>query len=135
MIPKYESFGLRVVWDTPVAFLDFEKTLKNLADYDIPSGVSVVPIKTIDREKVILYDASVFGTSRRVLMERWLNIPGSLGWAAFNNGSEIVGFNVIRPTILSKGTEFARTIGPFFANNYDIAKALLKTAAKECLAN
>jgi GNAT superfamily N-acetyltransferase len=135
MVTKYESLGLHAVWDTPAAFLDFKKVLKNLAGSEIPSGMSVVPIKTIDKEKVILYDTFVFGTSRRVLMERWLNIPGSLGWAAVNDNSEVIGFIVSRPTIMSKGTEFARTIAPFFANNYDIAKALLKTAAKECLSN
>ena len=135
MIPKYEALGLRVVWETPLAFLDFNKVLKNLADSEIPSGISVVPIKPIDKEKVILYDTSVFGTSRRVMMERWLDIPGTLGWAALNNTGEVVGFNAIRPTIIGKGTEFALTIAPFFADNYDIAKALLKTAAKECLAN
>lgn len=135
MIPKYESLGLRVVWNTPVAFLDFNKILQNLANSETPLGVSVMPIKTADREKVLLYDTSVFGTSRRVLIERWLNIPGRLGWAAVNGKGVVVGFNVVRPTIIGKGTEFALTIAPFIADNYDIAKALLKTAAKECLAN
>ena len=135
MITKYETFGFRVAWETPLAFLDFNKVLKNLDDSEIPSGVSVVPIKTADKEKVILYDASVFGTSRGVMMERWLNIPGSLGWVALSNKNEVIGFNVVRPTIIGKGTEFALTMAPFSADSYDIAKALLKTAAKECLAN
>lgn len=137
MVTKYESLGLHVVWDTPHAFLDFEKVIKNLADSEIPSGVSVVPIKAsaVHKENVILYDESVLGISRRVLMERWLNIPGSLSWTAVNENNEVIGFIVIRPTIINNGTEFARTIAPFFADNYDTAKALLKTAAKECLEN
>ena len=135
MIPKYETFGFHVVWETPTAFLDFEKIIKNLTDSEVPSGVSIVPIKTVDKEKVILYDASVFGTSRRVMVDKWLNIPGGLGWAAVDGKGDMVGLNIIRPTIIGKGTEFALTIAPFFADNYDIAKALLKAAAKECLAN
>lgn len=64
-------------------------------------------------------------------MKGWLNVAGRLGWAALNDAGEVVGFNAIRPPIISKGTEFALTIAPFFANNYDIAKTLLKTAAKD----
>ena len=69
------------------------------------------------------------------MIERWLNIPGSLGWVAVGDEGDVVGFNIVRPTIISKGTEFALTIAPFLANSYDIAKAILKAAAKECLAN
>ena len=135
MIPKYESLGLRAVWESPVAYLEFNKILKNLANSKDPSGVSIVPIGTVDKEKVILYDASVFGTSRRMIMNRWLKIPGRLGWAALNNESNVVGFIIVYLTIVSKGTDFALLVAPFFADNYNIAKALLKTAAKECLAN
>ena len=135
MIKKYEMLGFRAVWETLLAFLNFDKILRNLAGSDIPLGYSVKPIRDIDREKVILYDSSVFGTSRRVMMDRWLSIPGSMSWAALNNNGEVAGFIVARPTIISKGTEFALTIDPFFADNYEIAKVLLKRAAKDCQEN
>ena len=65
------------------------------------------------------------------MMKGWLNVAGRLGWPALNDVDEVVWFNAIRPPIISKGTEFALTIAPFFADNYDIAKTLLKTAAKD----
>ena len=40
MIPKYETFGFGVTWEMPVAFLDFNKILKNLSNSEAPSGIS-----------------------------------------------------------------------------------------------
>lgn len=134
MVPKYESVGFRTVWETSVGFLDFKKIIKNFTA-DVPSGVEVLPITTVDKEKVYQYDSSVFGTSRPVMIEKMMNIPGGLGWAAVDNKGNVIGYNVVRPTIVGKGTEFALTIGPFFADNDQIARALLKRAAEECLAN
>ena len=57
MISKYETFGLRVVWETSIAFLNFQKIIEKLSGANIPAGVSIVPIKTIDKEKVCEYDA------------------------------------------------------------------------------
>ena len=134
MIPLYESkFGFRTVWETPIAFLNFEKIIKNIGN--IKSGISVFPIKTVDKEKLYQYDSSVFGAPRDVMIEKWINIPGSLGWAAVDGEGNIVGYNVARPTIIDKGSEFGLSMGPFFADNKQIAEALLKTAAEECLAN
>ena len=135
MISKYETLGLHVVWETSIAFLNFQKINEKLSGANIPAGVSIVPIKTIDKEKVCEYDASVFGTSRRVMIEKWLEIPGSLGWAAVDGKRNVVGYNVIRQTIIGKGTEFALSMAPLFADNNEIARALLKVAAEECQAN
>ena len=122
------------MWETSLAFWTLTRSLRTLLIMSVlqVTGVSVVPIKTIDKEKEILYDASVFGTSRRVMMK-------SSSWQTWlgcsNDTGEVVGFNTFRPTIIGKETEFALTIAPFFTDNYDIAKALLKTAAKECFTN
>ena len=135
MVPKYESLGFQTAWQTNSSFLDFKTIVKTFENTQPPAGISVVSIKSVDKEKLLKYDASVFGTSRNKLIEAWINIPGSLGWVAMDSNGEVVGYNTVRLTIVSKGAEFSLNMAPFYADSIEIARSLLKTAATDCLAN
>ncbi len=135
MVSKYESYGFRAVWKSSVAQLNFEKIIKNLAGTEVPSGVSIKSIRTIDFDKLVEYDASVFGAPRRELLEKWINIPGSLGWGAVDESGNVFGYTTIRRTFNDMGTEFGLSMAPLYANNDSIVKCLLKVAAETCLAN
>ena len=61
---------------------------------------------------------------------------GSFGWAAIKEKSnDIVGYANLKHVIRGAGTDIGLAMAPLFADNVEIAKALLKTAADNCLAN
>ena len=133
--PMFKSYGFCPVWENSVVLLNFEKIIKNLGNVNLPSGFLLKPIRTTDAEKLFLYDASVFGSPRHALVEKWISIPGSLGWAALDENGDIVGYTVVRPIIVGAGTEFGLSMAPLYANSDQIASALLTVAAETCRAN
>ena len=135
MIPKFESYGFCAVWENSVVLLSFEKIIKKFGNVDLPAGFLLRPIRTVDAEKLFLYDASVFGSPRHTLVEKWINIPGSLGWAALDENGNVVGYTVVRPIIVGAGTQFGLSLAPLYANSDQIAKTLLTVAAETCRAN
>ena len=131
----FESYGFHAIWENSVALLNFERIIENLGSADLPSGFQLRPIRAVDTEKLYVYDASVFGSPRHTLVEKWISIPGSLGWAALDDNGDIVGYTVVRPIIIGAGTQFGLSMAPLYANSNQIAKALLVVAAQTCRAN
>ena len=130
MVPKYRSLGFQSVWETTVVSVDLEKICKTFAKVESPLGVEVKPIGTIEMEELIKYDSSVFGTSRNNFMEKWINIPDSLGWVAVNERGTVIGYTTAIPVISGPDMQLGLwAIRPLYADNDDIAKLLLKTAA------
>ena len=133
LISRYES---KVWWDTYIAKLSLHKIAANLATLTVPEDLLVKSIRSIQLEDLLEYDRLVFGTDRRVFLEKWINAPGSFGWTALNvKRDEIVGYAVIRQIIRGGGTEIGMAVAPLYSDDVHIAKCLLKTAAEYCLAN
>ena len=129
--PQFETRGYETVWNTYIAMLTLDKISKNLARTEFPSDTAVKPLRNVNLEKLLEYDSSVFGTSRRIFVERWINVPGSFGWAAVNeNSDEIVGYAVLKQVIRGGGIEIGLAMAPLFADNVHIAKLLRKMAAE-----
>ena len=135
MVSKYESYGFHTVWKSSFAKLNLEKVVKSLATAAVPSNVSIKSIQTIEFDKLVEYDASVFGAPRHNLVEKWIKIAGSFGWGAVDKSGNVVGYTIVRRTINYMGAEFGLSMAPLYANNDSIAKSLLKVAAETCLAN
>ncbi len=132
-LAQYESLGFEKFWDIHVAMLDLEKIAK--LGVDQKSSSLVMPIQDVDLDKLLKYDHRVFGTPRDKLMTRWINTPGSFGWAAIDDSNNITGYIVLKQVIRGGGTEIGLAMAPLFANDKDTAKLLIKTAGQECLAN
>ena len=135
MIAKYEAHGFQSVWTTSLATVDLVVIMKVLRDITVPSGVSVKPIRTVNFEKLFKYDTDVFGTPRRTLLQRYVNLPGSLGWAAIDEKGDIIGYNLVKHVITGAGTDFGLSMTPLYADNDLIARVLMKVAAETYLAN
>ena len=135
MIPMFESYGFSTVWENSIALLNFEKIIKNLEDFVHPADSVLKPIRTVDVKKLAEYDASVFGSSRQKLVENWIKIPGSQGWAVVDGKGDVIGYTVVRPIILGVGAEIGLNMAPLYAENDQVASALLKVAAETCLKN
>ena len=134
---KYESLGYKKYWDTYVAMLSLEKIAKRLATSSATAtSVMVKPIHNVNIDKLLEYDQTVFGTSRDILLRRWAKLPGNLSWVAIDERSNmILGYAIIKQVIRGGGTEIGLAMAPLYADNVQIAKLLLKTAAEHCLAN
>ena len=133
---EYEKLGGEVAWNTNLAMLDLERIVANTARSAAQPGIAVKPICNKNLDKLLGYDQSVFGTPRQMFMSRWISVPGSLGWAAVNKDSDdIVGYAIVKQVIRDGGTEIGLAMAPLYADNAQIVKLLLKTAAENCLAN
>ena len=60
---------------------------------------------TVDFEKLLVYDTSVYGTLRHTFVEKWINIPGSLGWAAVNKKGDVLGYMAVHQIITDRGPD------------------------------
>ena len=128
--------GFETHWDTYIATLSLDKVSKVYDKMVLPHGVVVESILKTSLEEVLEYDHNVFGVARRIFMEKWISVPGSFGWAAIREKSnEIVGYAIVKQVIRGAGTEIGLAMAPLFADDAQIAKALLKTAADNCLVN
>ncbi len=132
-LAQFEFFGFKKFWNTYVVMLDIEKITKSGVDEN--TSIFVMPIQNVDLDKLLQYDHRVFGTPRDKLMTRWINTPGSFGWAAIDHSNNITGYIVLKQVIRGGGTEIGLAMAPLFANDKDTAKILIKTAGQECLAN
>ena len=134
MIANYKLLGFHSVWNTSSAVIDLTKAAKVLSSITTPPGVSCVPIRTVDFEKIFEYDTSIFGAPRRILLERYVNLPGSLGWAAMSKKGAVLGYNLIRQVIREAGAKIGLTMAPLYADNDVVARVLMKVAAETYLA-
>jgi hypothetical protein len=134
MVSTYESLGFQSVWKTSVAVIDLTKAVKILSSVTLPTVVSCVPIRTVDFEKLFNYDTSIFGAPRRILLEKYVNLPGSLGWAAVNEKGAVLGYNLVRQAICDVGARLELMMTPLYADDDVVARALLKVAAETYLA-
>ena len=138
MKSTFEMVGFKnKLWNTNIAMLNLEKIVAKLGkEPGIPSSVDVESICRTNLEKLLKYDRTVFGTPRQTFMMSWISVPGSLGWTAVDKESDnIVGYAIMKQVIRDAGTEIGLAMAPLYADNADIAKLLLKTAAEYCLAN
>ena len=128
--------GYKIEWDSYVATLSPEKVVANLAKMKLPSNVAVNSIHNINLEKLLDYDSLVFGTERKMFMEKWIKAPGSFGFATFDKKcNEITGYAIIKQVIRGGGTDIGLSVAPLYADSAQIAKVLLKTTTEYCLLN
>ena len=80
------------------------------------------------------YDTTVFGAPRRILLEKYINIPGSLSWAAVNESGDVVGYTLVKQVISEAGAKIGLIMAPLYADGDIVARALLKVAAETYLA-
>ena len=133
MIANYKSLGFHSVWNTSAAVIDLAKAVNVLSYVTMPPGVSCVPIRTVDFEKIFEYDTSVFGAPRRRLLEKCINLPGSLGWAVVNGKGAVVGYALVKQVICEAGAKIGLSMAPLYADDDIIARGLLKAATEAYL--
>jgi GNAT superfamily N-acetyltransferase len=78
---------------------------------------TLLPLSEIAFEKLLTYDTAIFPTKREVFLKRWIEQPNSLA-LGFVEFGELKGYGMVRKC--QKGYK----IGPLFADNENIAKAL-----------
>lgn len=79
----------------------------------------IVPLDSLPMPKVTEYDAQCFPARRDNYLPRWIDQPGAVSLAYVDKGT-LLGFGVARPCVMG------HKIGPLFADNIDVADALLQ---------
>lgn len=133
MIPLYKSLGFHSMWNTSAAIVDLQKVMLSYNDLVVPFGVSYKPIRSVDFEILFKYDMLVYGAPRRELLKNWINLPGSLGWAAVNERGDVIGYTTVKQVISGAGTEIGLSMTPLYADDDITARLLLKVAASAYL--
>ena len=87
-------------------------------------------VDQVDRETLFAYDSNVFGFPRTAFLSKWFGVQGSQAQVAISNESYVVGYVVVRPTLVK---EDGYKIGPLFADSEPIAENLLKSVFEELL--
>ena len=129
-----ENLGFKHYWDTYSAMFSLDEIAANLDKMTPPERVAVKPIHSVQLDKVLEYDRSVFGTEREAFLKTWMTAPGHFGWAAIDEkSSNIVGYAIVRRVIRGAGTEIGLAVAPLYADSTHIVKVLLKTTAEHCL--
>ncbi len=82
----------------------------------------VLPLSSIEFEKLVAYDAPLFATRRLKFMRAWIDQQGATKVAVIKNG-EVRGYGVMRPC------ERGFKVGPLFADEEAIAEALFQAMA------
>lgn len=79
----------------------------------------IVELKTIPFEELVAYDSQLFPSERSLFLRQWIEQPESYALGVLQDGY-LVGYGVIRPA------QTGFRIGPLFANNQQIAAAILQ---------
>ena len=82
----------------------------------------LVPLASVDFDKLVAYDAMLFATRRPKFLRAWIDQPGATA-VAVTKGDELRGYGVMRPC------ERGFKIGPLFADDETIAESLFQSMA------
>lgn len=83
-----------------------------------PSTIQTVPLSSLSLDSIIAYDRPFFPDDRQTFLQAWINQPDCTALGVVENQT-LVGYGILRPCI--QGYK----VGPLFAENADIADALL----------
>ncbi|MBE9101761.1 GNAT family N-acetyltransferase [Vacuolonema iberomarrocanum] len=83
-----------------------------------PPAIQTVPLSSLPLESIMAYDRPFFPDDRQTFLQAWINQPDSTALGIVENQT-LLGYGVLRPCI--QGYK----VGPLFAENAEIAEALL----------
>ena len=124
MAHKYELYGFKSSWTEIEWAFKAEKALS----LPVPSECSDLVFTSYqehDFDDLLKYDASVFGYSREPFLKKLRSFPQWEGWVVSTPSGKIVGYCVVKIS----PSDHIHSLAPWYANDVDIARALLKKAA------
>ncbi len=83
---------------------------------ELPAGP--VELSSVPFERLLEYDAGVFGTARAQFLRAWIDRPQGHALACVRDG-RLAGYGVLRPC------QVGAKVGPLFADDEDVARQLL----------
>ena len=122
MVPLYERCGFKTEWN--VQRMIFQASQASQKSFCCPEGVKVKPATQVPFCEILKYDTSVHVCERKSFLEKWISAPNCLSFAAVSPQGDVVGYAVVRTTLRK---EDGWRIGPFFADNSQIARSLYRT--------
>jgi hypothetical protein len=113
-----KSFGIQILHGCETHDINSITALKNLQGISMDTSYHVKQVSDVDFETLCNYDMFTFGYNRQQFLYKWLYSPASHSCVALNNQGFIVGYVVVRESIVpNEGYK----IGPLFCENINIA--------------
>ena len=127
MVTKYhDHLGLNPEWANREYIISLPAITEKYKVIENTENLSIELLSEIEFDKFSKYDSEVYGVCRTPLIRRWSTLPDSFTWVALNEHGDVVGYITIRESISKEDT----SVGPLYADNLEIAKKLIYTAAE-----
>lgn len=126
----FHQIGLDEVWR-------LEKGNDKELEFELPEHAEIVPFTPEYQQQLVEYDAHVFGQERAKFIFDWATKPETLSYVYLQN-DKVAGFVVASARVVGTAKEGEPTgyrMGPLYADDKNIAKALLATVIKHSLNN
>jgi GNAT superfamily N-acetyltransferase len=129
MVETYKkSLGIQILHGCETHDINSITALKNLQGISMDTSYHVKQVSDVDFETLCNYDMFTFGYNRQQFLYKWLYSPASHSCVALNNQGFIVGYVVVRESVVpNEGYK----IGPLFCENINIAQVLLQSVFKQ----
>ena len=124
MVHKYEKYGFKSAWTD----FEWEGKAEKALSLPVPSECSDLVFTSYqehDFDDLLKYDASVFGYSREPFLKKLRSFPQWEGWVVSTPSGKIVGYCVVKIS----PSDHIHSLAPWYANDANIARALLNKAA------
>ena len=129
----YRKWGFVEAFVNRRVQVDNTTAATKLESFVPPSDVTVERVEQANQvvyKKLTVYDTGVFGAPHHLFLRGLVDGPNTITLVAFNQIGGIIGFVAVRKTI---SVEEGWKIAPLFADDGQIARALLKAAFKEMI--
>lgn len=132
MASSYQIWGFCQEWlnkEYVVLCSKVVEAFQEVKEKPSSAGVEINSLSEVDFDRLFMYDTSVFGFPRYDFLQKWITIPESLGWVATNKMGDIIGYIVIRYSVIDKH----QIVAPLFSDDLHVARTLLYVAAKAAI--
>ncbi|MEO1209576.1 MAG: GNAT family N-acetyltransferase [Cyanobacteria bacterium J06638_20] len=110
--PNYLKSGFQLAYRN-IRYEGFRQNTPHQA-----ATIPAVPLSSLPLASIVAYDRSFFPDDRQTFLQAWITQPGSTALGVVENQT-LLGYGVLRPCV--QGYK----VGPLFAENAEIAEALL----------
>ena len=132
MTPLYRKWGFVDTFMSSKAQLNIATASTKLESFVPLYNVFVQPANQVDFNKLTVYDTDVFGAPHHLFLRGLVDGPNTITLVASNQNGGITGFVAARKTII---VEEGWKITPLYADNGQVARALLKAILKKMISN
>ena len=127
VIPSYRKKGFQEAHHLSQVMVDIAASSAKLQKFTVVD-IAIQSAKQVNFDKLSAYDDAAFGAPHKRFLIGLLQSPNTITLGAIDTAGKVVGFVAARKTVIE---EEGWKIGPLYADNDQIVRAILKEVLKE----